>query len=309
MVDISVIVVNYNTLNHLRKCIESIDGKDTSVKYEIYVVDNNSKDGSTEYLKNSLAGDNYHIILNEENVGFAKANNQAMRLASGRYIMLLNPDTELMSGGLDEAFRFMEENKEVGVMGPSIYSSKGKELKVCRKYSKMIYDFCEWTPILNKFSLVSRNYREHEIDYTSASDVDCVQGACLVMRKEALDETGFLDERYFMYSEEEDLCKRMRGKGWKVVFNPRVKIKHAWGAATKQDKFNKYDLLFESKYLYYRKFYGRLYAQFFLKMMMTIMCIRKYYYSLMILLQDRVEHLKYQKDLSTFLLRKLSLIK
>lgn len=307
--DLSVITVNYNTKEHIRTCLSTLEGIGAGLEYEVFVVDNNSSDGSQDFLNDLTEKDNYHVIFNMKNVGFAKANNQVLRILTSRYVMLLNPDTEMTRGGMEAAVEFMEKNKDVGIMGPAIFSSEGKELKVCRKISKMTYDFFDWIPILNKFPIVSRNYRDSELDYEKVSDVDFIQGACMVISREALEQTGILDERFFMYSEEEDLCRRMKKNGWRVVFNPAIKIRHYWGAATEKEKFNKFDLLFESKYLYYQKVNGSVYAEFFRWSMIAIMLFRRVYYSLLMLRGDPENLYKYQKDLSKFIFHKLCRIK
>jgi GT2 family glycosyltransferase len=199
----------------------------------------------------------------------------------------------------------MDENSDVGIMGPAIYSTEGRELKVCRKYSRMTQDFIEWTPLLNRFSIASRNYTDGELDYTRVCNVDYIQGACMIIRRDALEETGLLDERYFMYAEEEDLCRRMKEKGWKIVYNPRIKIKHYWGASTEKEKFNKYDLLVESKFLYFKKFYGTYYANLYKRVLIAIMYFRKYFYSIIVLRGVKADSYRHEKELSSYMLRKL----
>jgi len=308
-VDLSVVIVNYNTMDHIRKCLSTLPGTEDDLEYEVFIVDNDSSDGSEEYLKEVAGREGYHVIFNKQNVGFAKANNQVMKSVSSRYVMLLNPDTEMTGGGMEAAVEFMDKNTNVGIMGPAIFSPEGRELKVCRKNSKMTYDYFDWMPILNKFPVVSRNYRDSELDYNKVSDVDFIQGACMVIRKEALNKVGLLDERFFMYSEEEDLCRRMIEQGWRVVFNPAIKIRHYWGAATEKEKFNKFDLLFESKYLYYHKVHGSMYAAFFRWSMVAIMLFRRIYYSVLMLRGVNMDSYRYQKDLSVFIFQKLCQVK
>ncbi len=303
--DLSIIIVNYNTKDHIRTCLDSIRDSKPEIEYDIHIVDNNSSDDSVEFLKCRAEKYGYHLIINEDNLGFAKANNQAVRSAAGRYVMYLNPDTEMTPGGMDESVRFMDEHDSIGIMGPSIYTPEGNELRVCRKFSNMIYDFLEWTPILNKFQIVMRNYRNGELDYSRVNDVDYIQGACMVIRKKALDETGLLDERYFMYSEEEDLCRRMQEKGWKVVYNPNIKIHHYRGASTEKEHFNKYDTLFESKFLYFEKYYGKSYASVYRFTLISIMYLRKVYYTILMSGRGKTESYKYEKALSDFILQTL----
>lgn len=303
--DLSIITVNFNTKEHVARCLDSIARAAEGLEVEVFVVDNDSRDGSQSYLASLAGEDNFHVILNKENVGFARANNQAMRLSAGRYIMLINPDAEVLGKNLTEAVRFMDETRDVGIMGPSILSHEGKELKVCRKYSLASYDLFEWMPLFNKLEIVSRNYRNGDIDYRQASDVDYIQGACMIMRRAALDETGLLDERYFMYGEEEDLCRRMKEKGWRVVYNPGVAIMHHWGASTRKERFQKFDILLESKYLYFRKFYGKAYAGLYIKSMTAVMWMRIVYYSVLMLQRSRLEASRYEKELSRYLLGKL----
>jgi GT2 family glycosyltransferase len=306
--DLSIITVNYNTREHIEKCVSAVLTAGSAMEYEMFIVDNDSGDGSQDYLLSLRENARVRVILNQENVGFARANNQAARLCTGRYIMLLNPDTEVMGESLAETVRFMDEESDIGVMGPSIVSPLGTELRVCRKYSLLTYDLLEWMPLLNKVPLISRNYRDGEIDYRRVSDVDYIQGACMVMRCRALEETGLLDERYFMYNEEEDLCRRMKEKGWRVVYNPGVTIMHHWGASTRKERFQKFDTLVESKYLYFKKFYGNFYAGLFRRTMIAVMWLRILYYSLMMVKKSKAESSHYEKELSRCLLAKLRIL-
>jgi hypothetical protein len=306
--DLSIITVNYNTRELIAKCLGSVVNAGKGMEYEIVVVDNDSRDGSRDYLASLRMNERFQVILNRENVGFARANNQAVAQCHGRYIMLLNPDTEVAGSSLAESVRFMDRAADVGIMGPCIVDPNGRELRVCRKYSLLTQDLFEWMPFLNRMHLVSRNYRNGEMDYTKVSDVDYIQGACMVIRRSALEDTGLLDERYFMYAEEEDLCRRMKERKWRVVYNPGVRIMHHWGGATRKERFQKFDILFESKYLYFKKFYGNAYAGLFRKTMMEVMRFRTVYFRLMMLRRTKAETSHYERELSRYMLAKLRVL-
>lgn len=222
---ISVIIVNWNSLRFLLPCLESLYGNGITRPFEVIVVDNASQDGNVEEVADRYPG--VTIIRNSVNRGFAGANNQAIRQSRGRYILLLNPDTVLFPGAVDVLWQFLEAHPSAAVAGPQLLDP---ELKPMESYSSF--------PSLNLLprglaaSLsVSFAIRQRNPNHVPRR-VDWVGGACMLVRRNALSEVGLLDESFFVYFEEADLCWRLKERGWETHYLPQAKIVHYQGASS-----------------------------------------------------------------------------
>lgn len=260
VVELTVIVVSYNTRELLATCLEAISSTVHGLSYEIIVVDNASRDGSAEMVAHQFPA--AKLISNFDNQGFARANNQAIRTSQGRYILLLNSDAVLMPGAVQSMVTFMESHPRVGAVGAQLLNPDGTfqasfadfpsivgELLLLTKLAKLVY---------------SPNYPSHP--YEQSQDervVDWVFGACLMVRRSAVDEVGPLDEDFFMYAEEADWCHRMRKRGWLVYYLPGAKVIHWWGQSASREPERRRSQLYRSKCLYIRKHHGRLIAEAF----------------------------------------------
>ncbi len=272
--DISIIIVNYNTKNYIRNCLESLFEtlNQGSLKYEIFVVDNNSNDGSQEMVKKKFPSVN--LIENQNNVGFSKANNQAIRIAEGRYILLLNPDTIVTPKSLNLMIEFMEENQKTGVLAPKlVYSNGFIQSSVGKFYGPftVFLRFCVPRIFLaTKFKnfVVKTNFKKFlgeqiksyflPLGLKSLTEVDNASGACLLVKREVIEQVGLLDEKIFMYSEDVDFCFRIKKAGWKIVYFPEAKIIHYSGKSS-GGEFNPLSLCrrAESCHYYFKKHHGR----------------------------------------------------
>jgi GT2 family glycosyltransferase len=258
---LSIVIVSYNTCRLLNQCIFSIQ-RETNTNYEIIVIDNDSKDGSYEMLINRYP--KVKVIRNQKNVGFAKANNQGFAIASGKYYLMLNPDTVILEGALDKLVNFMDGNNDIGICGPRNVDPDGKLQYSCDHFPSVWNNLWSYINFANLFPEV-KTFRRSQMmywDYSELRDVDKVMGSCLIIRSELYKKLNGLDENYFMYFEETDLCYRVRNLGYRVVFHPEAKIIHYGGESSKSqheeiyinDKIATY--YYESQKYFFKKNYG-----------------------------------------------------
>ena len=256
LVDVSIVVVSYNTAALLRTCLRSIRA-DVGPSREVFVVDNASTDGSAEVVRTEFP--DVRLIGNATNVGFTRANNQALRLARGRYLLLLNPDAELRPGSLAALVDYLDANPGVGVVGPRLYYPDGALQSSRRRFPTLATGFVESTVLqrwLPRLDLLARYYCD-DLPSDRVCEVDWVVGACMLVRSEAAAQVGYLDERFFMYSEELDWCRRLKSAGWGVAYTPDAEVVHHESRSAEQNLARR-DILFnESKVRYFAKHYGR----------------------------------------------------
>ena len=222
--DLSVIIVNWNTKGLLLQCLTSVFRGMSGLEVEVFVVDNGSMDGSGEAVKEGFSKIN--LIQNEKNLGFAKANNQALSLSKGKYLLLLNPDTQVKEGAVEKLFSFMEGHAEVGMTGVQLINSDGSKQNSIANFPSLA------TELLNKSLLrwlFPKQFPGKERDYSEPVEVDSVIGACMMVRRDALDQVGLLDEDYFLFLEETDWCYRMKRAGWKIYHVPDAEVYHFQG--------------------------------------------------------------------------------
>ena len=250
--DCSIIVVNYQTYQLTKDTINSIIDKFHSFSYEIIVVDNASKDDSLDKLQKDFK-DKVKFIASKENNGFAAGNNLAIEKAKGRYVLLLNSDTVVLDDSLDKIYKYMEENVDVGATGCQVILESGELDKACRRSfpnpQNAFYRLFH-IPTKNK----KDNYNLDELDDDGIYEIDCLTGAFMFIRKTALkDIGGGLDETFFMYGEDIDLCYRIKKAGWKIVYFGKSKIIHYKGASSKKQKSKLIYEFYRAMYIYYKK--------------------------------------------------------
>jgi GT2 family glycosyltransferase len=247
--DVSVVIVSYNTRAMLDDCLRRVmDSRDVAL--EVFVVDNASSDGSADHVAATFP--DVHVIRNPDNRGFAAANNVALGRARGRHLLLLNPDTLVEPGTIATLARVLDARPGVGITGPKVLNRDGS-LQSCGY----------WYPSLREEILRSRNVRKlarlvlgeprDQPAADRASDVDWVDGCCLLIRREVIQRIGLLDEQYFLYAEELDWCRSARKDGWIVTTCPDAHMVHLQGQSTQQVKAAALALLVETKLRYYRK--------------------------------------------------------
>ena len=227
--DVSIIIVNYNEKNMTKSCLNGILKVTPGLDYEIIVVDNCSNDGSQEMLTGFKIKDlRLKVVLNNQNLGFGAGCNLGIKEATGKYILILNPDIAVLEGSIERLFQFMEENKQVGAVGPKL-------LDPIRTVQLSCYRYPAWyIPILRRTFLGKVNWAKNKLNYYLMTDfnhqekkeVDWLLGACLMLRKKTLDEIGVFDERFFLYFEDVDLCRRAKIKGWLVYYYPEAEMFH-----------------------------------------------------------------------------------
>ncbi len=246
---LSIIIVNFNTKELLSRCLNSIFSHPCSEPFEVLVVDNASSDGSSEMIKQTYP--QVKLISNQENVGFARANNRGIREAKGIYILLLNSDTEVQKGSLQGLVNFMDYHPKAGAAGCQLLLPDGTP-------QSFTYGKDPTLPYLVKrifFMILKRKYL-HRWSGDKEIEIDWVTGACMIVRKKAIDSAGYLDENIFMYFEDNDWCYRIRGKGWKIYFVPQIRVLHLGGRSLGADDPQRKADYYKSLVYFYKKHYG-----------------------------------------------------
>jgi GT2 family glycosyltransferase len=230
--DISVIIVGWNARHYLELCLESLTTTPPRRCVEIIVVDNASGDGSVEMIEAKFPS--VKVIRNSENLGFAKGNNVGIRQCQGRYVALVNPDVIVFPGCLDVLADFLEQHPQVGNVGPRVLNPDMTLQSTCRRFPTMWNNFCSATSLATVFKNSRFFAGEHMFyfPHDRTLPVDVLVGCFSMIRREALDDVGLLDENLFMYGDDVDWCRRCWNAGWQVVFFPGAKAIHDRGKIT-----------------------------------------------------------------------------
>jgi GT2 family glycosyltransferase len=250
-VDLSFVIVNWNTRDLLRDCLRSVYDTVRDASFEVLVVDNGSADGSTAMLRESFPA--VRVIGNRENRGFAAANNQAFRVMEGRYALLLNTDAVLTEGAVDALFRFMEGRPDAAMACGQLLNRDGSLQNSVAAFPTL-FTLAANMPLLE--ILFPRRFPSKRYRHTEPVEVDSGVGACLMVRRKAMDEVGLLDERYFFYFEETDWAYAMSRKGWKVYHVPAARIYHYQGQSVGTGIASRM-AFYRSRYAFFRKWYGK----------------------------------------------------
>jgi GT2 family glycosyltransferase len=251
--DLSIVIVNWNTKEYLLRCLGSIFKLGQRMNWEVIVVDNGSQDGSGMEVKKAFPF--VHLVENEKNLGFAKAANQGLQKASGRYALLLNPDTQVKGEAIEQLGSFMETHLEAGVAGPQLLNPDGSKQNSIANYPSLA------TELLNKSFLrwlFPKKFPGKERDYSEPVEVDSVIGACMIVRRDAIDQVGLLDEDYFLFLEETDWCYRMAKGGWKIYHVPQAEVDHFQGKSAETVKKRARVEFYRSRYHFFKKNRGSL---------------------------------------------------
>jgi N-acetylglucosaminyl-diphospho-decaprenol L-rhamnosyltransferase len=253
MLDLSIIIVNWNTCQMLADCLNCVEATVKGFAYEVIVVDNGSTDGSQAMLGEQFP--HVRLIQNQENVGFARANNQAMAVSEGRYALLLNSDALLLDNAAQALIDLAEAQPQAGIVGAQLLNPDGsfqashtpfpnlwQEFLILSGVGRMLHG--RWYP--------SRGPEEEK----GSQMVDYVEGACMLARREAYADAGGLDESYFMYAEEVDLCYAMRNKGWQVWYQPAARVIHLGGGSSRNRRTRREADLYRSRVRFLRQHYG-----------------------------------------------------
>ena len=249
--DLSIVILNYQTFELTKNTINSIFEYEYPFSYEVLLVDNASGDDSLSRLKDYFK-DNVIFIESRENNGFAAGNNQALKIAKGKYQLLLNSDTIVWENTLESIYYYMEKHTDVGATGCRVLLENGDLDKACkRSFPNVKNSFFRLFHIPTKSK--DDNYNLDSLPDDGVYEIDCLTGAFMFIRKEALDEVGFLDETFFMYGEDIDLCFRIKQAGWKIVYYGKSKITHFKGASRKKQKSELIYEFYRAMYVYYKK--------------------------------------------------------
>jgi len=255
-IDLSIIIVNYNTKDYIKECLYSIFSNTDDARIEVIVVDNNSHDNSVEMIKKEFS--QVKLIANSDNVGFGQANNQGVRTSEGRYLLLLNPDTKILPKSLNILYQFMETHPKVGIAAPMLLNDDLSLQRSCRAFPGLWREFSKalgfftYMPSHPLFGSSTASRWDHD----KIQAVDQPQGACLMIRRDVLEDKDIFDRRFYMYYEEVDLCYRIKKKNWQIYFVPDAKIIHYAGKSFSKNMPRMIYHLYKSKFLFYKKHYN-----------------------------------------------------
>ncbi len=258
MIDLSVVILNWNVRDLLDRCLASI--RSSRYAIETIVVDNASSDDSVAMVRSKYP--QVMLIANETNRGFTGGNNQGIAAAQGRYVLVLNPDTEIVDESLDRLLDYAEANSDVGAVGPMLLNPDRSIQPSRRRFPAVGVAFFEstWLQGFAPRKMLRRFYIE-DVPADVIQDVDWLTGACTLFRREVFDRVGVYDEaNFFMYSEELDLCKRIKLAGWRIVYIPIAQVIHYEGKSSEQAVAARHIRFNTSKVRYFRKWHGRVVA-------------------------------------------------
>lgn len=262
--DLSIVIVNYNVKYFLEQCLHSVSRAIQDLEAEVFVVDNNSVDGSCHMIREKFPF--VHLIENNQNVGFSRANNQAIRLARGKYVLILNPDTIVEENTFTRSLKFMEDKPEAGALGVKMIDGKGKFLPESKR--ALPTPGVAFYKIFGLSSLFprSKTFNRYNLGYLSENEtheVDILCGAFMFMRNKALEESGLLDEEFFMYGEDIDLSYRIQKAGYKNYYFAGTRIIHYKGESTKKGSINYVMIFYNAMIIFARKHFNRKNANVF----------------------------------------------
>ncbi len=255
--NLDIIIVNYNSGPYLKKCLDSISPAFNGDLGRVLIIDNASSDGSIINLQSVYP--HIQIIRNQQNLGFARAVNQGIRITTSPYLLLINPDAELQSASIDKMLQFMETKPDCGVLGGLVLYPDGRRQETVRSFPTF------WTVLLGRRSSLtykifphnpfSKRYLLTTHDFTKTQEVDFVAGTFMMLRRKALEEIGLFDEDYFCYVEDVDICWRMKEKNWKVYFYPEARCVHLYGENIRKDNIHPEIYHARGMYHFFNKYY------------------------------------------------------
>jgi GT2 family glycosyltransferase len=252
--DVSVVIVSWKVRDLLDRCLTTLRDAEPELSFETIVVDNDSRDGTLEML----AARHPEVVAVDAgaNLGFSGGNNLGFRRARGRTVMMLNPDTEVSPRAVTKLLAALQASADLGIVGPKILLPSGKiQLPCARRFPTLSNQMIEILGLSHKYpsNPIAGHYRMSDWDHEDERDVEAVSGCCLLLRKELLDEMGGLDESYFMYGEDLDLCWRVRRSGRRIRYVPSAEILHYGEQSSSQNESPMFVETFESMHRFFRK--------------------------------------------------------
>ena len=255
---LSIIIVSYNVRDFLWQALNSLQKATYELNCEIIVVDNDSYDGSVDLVKKHFP--NIRLIENKENIGFARANNQAIRIAKGQYICLLNPDTLVQENTFSVIIDFFKDRPDVGMVGCKVLNPDGTLQLACRRSFPTPWVAFTRISGLSRIFPKSRVFGRYNLTYLDPdqiAEVEAVSGSFMVLRRDAIDNVGLLDETFFMYGEDLDWCYRIREAGLKIYYLPTTQIIHFKGESSRRSEFDQLKQFYKAMRLFVRKHFGK----------------------------------------------------
>ena len=228
--DISVCIVNLNSIKQLEKCLNTLDDGIWPLSYEVIIVDNFSKDGSQNFIKKNFS--NVRLVENRRNKGYTSEINKALKMGLGRYKLILNPDSRLMPNSIVTLVSFLKKNERVGIVGPLVLNENGSFQRSCRRgIARPFAVFSYFLGIAKLFpnNQIFTGYHLNHLNIKDINEVSGVSGSCMLIDSKLIDVIGYFDEKYFAYQEDSDFCLRAINSGWKVYFNPQAVVIHTGG--------------------------------------------------------------------------------
>jgi len=268
--DLSIAIINWNTKSLLKECLKSVYLNVNKISFEILVVDNGSGDGSQEMVRKEFP--QVRLIENKDNQGFARASNLALRKSKGKYGLLLNPDTIVEKGVLKTMVNFMKMNARVGICGCRLLNEDGSLQPSGGNFPDLFTAFLQMTKLnyLYPGNRFSRRFMGAGLAAGKAGEVDWVTGACLLMRRQAMEAVGLLDERFFMYCEDLDWCRRMKDAGWKVYYLPEAQVVHYRSRSYNENSLRIFLEGYKSWFIYLKKHFPKAKMGMFKLLVLTV---------------------------------------
>lgn len=276
---LSVVIVSYNVCQLLEDCLRSVEKDLEGIESEVYVVDNASSDHTVEHLQPLFP--QVHFVANNQNVGFARANNQAIRLSQAEYVLLLNPDTVVYEGTLRGTLDFLDNHPEAGGAGVRMLTREGDPAPESRRAVPT-----PWVAFLKMLGFTRRYYMSH-LPWDQPGQIEVISGAYCMLRRKALDAVGLLDEDFFMYGEDIDLSFRLLKGGWQNWYLP-LDIVHYKGESTQKSSYRYVHVFYQAMLIFFRKHYGHL--SFLLSLPIQAAIYFRAALALMNMLGDRMRH-------------------
>lgn len=254
MPDLTISIVNTNNRGLLDRCLGTIYETTKKISFEVFVVDNACSDGSADMVREKYPG--VKLLLNSERKGFTANHNQVLRAMNGDYVLLLNEDTEIGAGCLDEMLEYLEEHPDVGALGCRILNPDGSAQNSIHRIPTLGALFSHALMLSYLFPRSIRLAGYKKWGYDEIREVPFMIGAILMLPRRVIDKIGLLDEQFFLYMDDPDLCKRVRDAGWKVVFYPNVEIMHYGGVEMARMSDRAFHNSFRSMHFFFKKHYG-----------------------------------------------------
>lgn len=258
--DVSIVIVSWNSEDEILDCVISIMNHTKEINFEVVIVDNNSSDKTAELLKESYGekSDLIKLIFNGENTGYTKANNQGIKTASGKNILLLNPDTKITDNSILKLNQKLNENERNGAIAPQLLNEDLSIQKSCRTFPRYFDMFCEMSLLSKIFpdSELLSNWKMNYFTHNEERSVEQPMAAALMIKKKVLEEISYFDERYSMFFNDVDLCRKIKNCGYNILFFPEAKIIHKKGVSIYKDRLRMIRVWNDDCLKYFKKYHN-----------------------------------------------------